>query len=77
MKAFYVILGVAVLAILIESGLALEGISRIVNVLLGKIFKEEEKSLDDVIEELKKEGYDEKVLRKIIREIQTGKKLGD
>ena len=77
MKAFYVILGVAVLAILIESGLALEGISRVVNVLLGKIFKEEEKSLDDVIEELKKEGYDEKVLRKIIREINTGKKLGD
>jgi len=77
MKAFYVILGVAVLAILIESGLALEGISRVVNVLLGKIFKEEEKSLDDVIGELKKEGYDEKVLRKIIREIQTGKKLGD
>lgn len=77
MKAFYVILGVAVLAILIESGLALEGISRVVNVLLGKIFKEEEKSLDDVIEELKKDGYDEKVLRKIIREINTGKKLGD
>ena len=77
MKAFYMILGVAVLAILIESGLALEGISRVVNVLLGKIFKEEEKSLDDVIGELKKEGYDEKVLRKIIREIQTGKKLGD
>ncbi|HII67782.1 MAG TPA: DUF4350 domain-containing protein [Thermococcaceae archaeon] len=75
-KAFYVILGVAVLAILIESGLALEGISRILNFLLGKIFKEEEKSLDDVIEELKKEGYDEKVLRKIIREINTGKKLG-
>lgn len=77
MKAFYVILGVAVLAILIESGLALEGTSRVVNVLLGKIFKEEEKSLDDVIEELKKDGYDEKVLRKIIREINTGKKLGD
>ncbi|USS41075.1 DUF4350 domain-containing protein [Thermococcus aggregans] len=76
MKAFYVILGVAVLAIFIESGLALEGISRTVNFILGKVFKEEEKSLDDVIEELKKEGYDEKVLRKIIREINTGKKLG-
>lgn len=76
MKVFYVILGVAILAILVESGLILEGISRVVNVLLGKIFKEKEKSLDDVIEELKKEGYDEKVLRKIIMEINTGKKLG-
>ncbi|USH00467.1 DUF4350 domain-containing protein [Thermococcus argininiproducens] len=74
--AFYVILGVAVLAILIESGLALEGLSRVGNALLSKIFKEEKKSLDDVVEELKKEGYDEKILRKIIKEIQTGKKLG-
>lgn len=75
-KAFYVVLAVAVIAILVENGLVVEGIERALKPILRKIFKEEEKSLDDVIEELKKEGYDEKILRKIIREIQTGKKLG-
>ncbi|ASJ10301.1 hypothetical protein A3L12_02815 [Thermococcus sp. P6] len=76
MKAFYVILGVAVLAIIVESGLALEGAKRFLNLLLGKILKEEGKSLDEVVEELKKEGYDEKILRKIVKEMKTGKKLG-
>ena len=75
-KAFYVILGVSVLAILVESGLALEGIMWFVNFLLSKFFKEDEKSLDDVVEELKKEGYDEKVLMRIIGEVKTGEKLG-
>lgn len=75
-RAFYVILAVAVIAILVESGIALRGIERALKPILRKIFKEEEKTLDDVVEELKEEGYDEKTLRKIIREIQTGKKLG-
>lgn len=75
-RAFYVILAVAVIAILVESGIALRGIERALKPILRKIFKEEEKTLDDVVKELKEEGYDEKTLRKIIREIQTGKKLG-
>lgn len=76
MKAFYVIFGVTVLAMLIESGLAIEVARKVVDSLLSKVFKEEEKSLDAVIEELKREGYDEDVLMRIIREITTGKKLG-
>ncbi|EHR79117.1 hypothetical protein OCC_01269 [Thermococcus litoralis DSM 5473] len=75
-KAFYVVLAVAVTAILVESGLALKGVGKILELILGKIFKEEEKSLDEVIEKLKKEGYDESILRKMIKEIETGKKLG-
>jgi len=75
-KAFYVVLAVAVTAILVESGLALKGVGKILELILGKIFKEEEKSLDEVIEKLKKEGYNESILRKMIKEIETGKKLG-
>ncbi|WP_175060103.1 DUF4350 domain-containing protein [Thermococcus sp. 2319x1] len=75
-RAFYVVLAVAVIAILVESGLALKGVGKVLEVILGKIFKEEEKTLDDVVEELKREGYDEKTLKKIIREIQTSKKVG-
>ena len=76
-KAFYVVLIVAVLALFIESGATVEIFSRTITFLLDKFFKEKEKSLEDIIEELKNEGYDEKILRKIIREITTGKKLGD
>ncbi len=76
-KAFYVVLGVAVLALVIESGFASSFVERSLAFLFNKLFKEEEKSLDDIIDELKKEGYDERVLKKIVREIQTGKKLGD
>ncbi|ADT85088.1 DUF4350 domain-containing protein [Thermococcus barophilus] len=75
-KAFYVVLGVAVLALVIESGFAASLAEKSLTFLFNKLFKEEEKSLDEVINELKEEGYDEEVLRKIVREIKTGKKLG-
>ncbi|WP_324735259.1 DUF4350 domain-containing protein [Thermococcus sp. SY098] len=75
-KAFYVVLGVAVIALVIESGFAVSLAEKSLAFLFNKLFKEEEKSLDEVIKELKEEGYNEEVLRKIVREIKTGKKLG-
>jgi len=75
-KAFYVVLGVTVFALIIESGLAISLIEKSLTFLANKLFKEEEKSLDEIIAKLKKEGYDERILRKIVREIKSGKKLG-
>ena len=74
-KAFYVLLTVTITALFIETGLAKITLDKAIS-LLNKFFKEREKSLDEIIEELKNEGYDEKLLRKIIEEIKTGKKLG-
>lgn len=73
--AFYVLLTVTITALFIETGLAGIAMDKAVS-LLNRLFREGEKSMDEIVEELRREGYDEKLLRKIIEEIKTGKKLG-
>ncbi|MFA4647665.1 DUF4350 domain-containing protein [Pyrococcus kukulkanii] len=76
-KAFYVTALVGVLVLSIESGLALRTLEEILKAalkILERLFKEEEKSIQDVIKKLEGEGYDGRVLNRIMSEISRWSK---
>ncbi|WP_430515252.1 DUF4350 domain-containing protein [Pyrococcus woesei] len=78
--AFLVISTVTLIALFIESGMATKTIKlglKLMNKILNRIFGEEKTTIDDIIEELKKEGYDERILKKIIRGIEKSRRLGE
>jgi hypothetical protein len=72
-KAF---LAVALLALFIESGLAMGLLEASLSLLLRFLPSEGETSVEDIVRKLSSEGYPEDRLLKMIREIETGKKLG-
>ncbi|ALM76402.1 DUF4350 domain-containing protein [Thermococcus barophilus] len=73
---FYYILFVAFLAFIIESGVGLRILEKVIS-LLFLIFQEQKESLDEIISNLEKEGFDANTLRRIVEEIRTGSKLGE
>ncbi|WP_456423058.1 DUF4350 domain-containing protein [Thermococcus sp.] len=78
--AFYYILFVAVLAFFIESGLAmkvLNWLAGLIFALLVKLFGGDGESLDEVIKRLEDEGLDGDKLKTLLRELETGSRLGD
>ena len=72
---FYYVLGVALLAFLVETGLWVKPFEWIFS-LLFRLFGGEEENLEETIKSLEEEGLDGELLRKIIWEIRTGSKLG-
>ena len=72
---FYYVLFVAVLAFIIESGLWMRVVERLLSILFI-FFKEEKESLEEIVKSLEKEGINREILMRIISEIQTGSKLG-
>ena len=72
---FYYILFVAGLAFLIESGLWLRILERLLSVF-SRFFKEEGEGLEEIVKSLEEEGFDGRVLERIVEEIRTGSKLG-
>ena len=72
---FYYVLGVALLAFLIETGLWIKPFEWIFS-LLFRLFGGEGENLEETIKSLEEEGLDGELLRKIIWEIKTGSKLG-
>lgn len=72
---FYYVLFVAVLAFIIESGLWMRAVERLLSILFI-FFKEEKESLEEIVKSLEKEGVNREILMRIISEIQTGSKLG-
>lgn len=73
---FYYVLFVALVAIVIETGLWLKALERILSSLL-RFVKEEKTDIEEIVKSLESEGLNGEVLRKIIREIETGSKIGD
>lgn len=72
---FYYVLAIAVLAFIVESGLWMKPLEWGLE-LLGRFFKEESVNLEEIVKSLEEEGLDGEVLRKMLKEIQTGSKLG-
>ncbi|WP_048150653.1 DUF4350 domain-containing protein [Palaeococcus ferrophilus] len=73
---FYYVLFVAFVVFIIESGLWLLLLEKMRSLLFFFV-KEEKMELEEIVKSLEEEGLDGEVLRKIIREIETGSKLGD
>ncbi|WP_068320286.1 DUF4350 domain-containing protein [Pyrococcus kukulkanii] len=76
-KAFYVTAFVGVIILFIESGLVfrtLEGILRITLKVSERLFGEEKESIQDIIKRLEEEGYDGRVLNRIVSEINRWSK---
>ncbi|ASJ03598.1 hypothetical protein A3L09_10180 [Thermococcus profundus] len=73
--AFYYVLFIAVLIITVESGLASMALQWSFS-LLEKLFPAEEESVEDAVRALVEEGFDEDKLKRMLREIETGSKLG-
>lgn len=72
---FYYILFVALIAFIIESGLWLRALEKVISIIF--IFlKEEKESLEEIIKSLETEGVNREILMRIINEIKTGSKLG-
>lgn len=72
---FYYILFVAGIAFVIETGIWLKVLEKILG-LLFRFFKEEKESLEEIIKSLENEGFNKELLLKIISEIESGSKLG-
>ena len=72
---FYYVLAIAVLAFIVESGLWMNPLEWGL-ALLGRFFKEESANPEEIVKSLEEEGLDGEVLRKMLKEIQTGSKLG-
>lgn len=72
---FYYVLFVAVIAFIVESGLWLRILEKLLSILFI-FFKEEKKTLEEIVKSLEKEGFNRDLLMKIINEIETGSKLG-
>ncbi|CAB50507.1 DUF4350 domain-containing protein [Pyrococcus abyssi] len=74
-RVFYVTAFVAVIMLLVESGLAMNVILTIIEKLYNitlKLFGEvEEEDLGKVIEELEKKGFDRRILDRIIKEVKV------
>jgi len=72
---FYYVLFIAALAFIIESGIFGLLLNRLFS-FLDRFFREERKGLDEIISRLEESGLDGDKLKKILREIETGSKLG-
>ncbi|NJE25881.1 DUF4350 domain-containing protein [Thermococcus sp. MV5] len=72
---FYYILFVAIIAFIVETGLWLRVLEKILG-LFFRFFKEEKESLEEIIKSLEKEGLSRELVLKIINEIKSGSKLG-
>lgn len=72
---FYYVLAIAVLAFIVESGLWMKPLEWGL-ALLERFFKEETVNPEEIVKSLEEEGLDGEVLRKMLKEIQTGSKLG-
>ena len=72
---FYYVLAIAVLAFIVESGLWMKPLEWGL-ALLTRFFKEESVNPEEIVKSLEEEGFDGEVLRKMLKEIQTGSKLG-
>lgn len=72
---FYYVLAIAVLAFIVESGLWMKPLEWGL-ALLARVFREETVNPEEIVKSLEEEGLDGEVLRKMLREIQTGSKLG-
>ncbi|AEC51927.1 hypothetical protein PNA2_1011 [Pyrococcus sp. NA2] len=68
-KAFYVVLAVGLIALAVESGLVYSVMSKALELVLKILFKEEKVNLEEIIEKLEREGYDRRILEKIVREV--------
>ncbi|WP_297437260.1 DUF4350 domain-containing protein [Thermococcus sp.] len=73
--AFYYVLFVAVLAFFVESGLASRLLGSFFSLLL-KLFPEEGEDLDEIVKRLEERGLDGDKLKRLIKEIETGSRLG-
>ncbi|WP_456321723.1 DUF4350 domain-containing protein [Palaeococcus sp. (in: euryarchaeotes)] len=72
---FYYVLFVAFVAFIIESGIAMGILERVIS-LVFKFLGEEKESVDEIIERLEREGFDGDTLKRIVEEIKTGSKIG-
>lgn len=68
-KSFYVVLAVAGLALFVESGLAFELFNLVISLAIKIFVRGEKVRVEDVVEKLAKEGYDRKILERIVREV--------
>lgn len=72
---FYYVLFIALLALAVESGLAGWVLGKSIRLLM-RLFPEEGTSVDEVVRRLEERGLDGDKLKTILREIETGSKLG-
>ena len=72
---FYYVLFIAALAFIVESGVWVKPLEWTL-ALLKKFFREKTEDIEETVKSLEGEGLDGEVLRKMVREIQTGSKLG-
>ncbi len=74
---FDAFVAVALLAIIIEGDVIPFIVGGILSLVERFVPASPKGSIDETIEKLSREGYDKRILLKMIREIKTGKKLGD
>ncbi|WP_317259666.1 hypothetical protein [Pyrococcus furiosus] len=68
-KAFYVVLAISLIALTLESGLAYSVINKGLEFVFKILVKEEKVNVEEIIEKLEKEGYDRRILEKIVKEV--------
>ncbi|AFK22122.1 DUF4350 domain-containing protein [Pyrococcus sp. ST04] len=73
---FYIIASISFLALFIESGLAYKILAKALSLVFGWLFKKEKEDIRSIVGRLKKEGYDENVLLRIINGIEKARRLG-